>query len=64
MDGQNLVNLSYGRIETGANFAGRWCLSLIYSSQLFVCRVYRYISLTLTIDFFKLTWEQNFDPDT
>ena len=29
MDGQNLVNLSYGRIETGANFAGRYTANIV-----------------------------------
>ena len=28
-DDQNLVNLSFSRIETSVNFAGRYCLILI-----------------------------------
>ena len=40
-DDQNLVNLSFSRIETSANFAGRYCLLRTDNRELFYLMIPR-----------------------
>ena len=48
-DDQNLVNLSFSRIETSANFAGRYCLvkGADCTAQLYHFEIYTFTQINI-----------------